>query len=1106
MNNGTKNYELGAIKDADKKASFMARFCAKNEMLWVSFHSHSTYSYGDGHGPVKTHVGRVADLGMKALALSEHGNVNSHPALERECRRRNIKPIFGLEAYFSPVGIDKTTRKTHLTIFAMNDIGYRNLNRIVTQSYLDFYQYPTVSWESLVKYNEGIAVLSGCADSLISCTLLGGKFLGEKRKTYTEEQYNDTRRELQKFLDVFQDRFYLEVQRFPGLERTCTLNPAFARLSKELGIPLIATADVHYPFPHENHLQKTLHAARRGSTNAVAEAEWEYGILLTYPTSDYEIYKDLRGTGLTANEAKSAIANSAILADRCTVDLPKARPLHFPIPDNFTNSVHYLKAQILNGLRKRMQFRPDIEPRVNDYKLRIQHELKIIIEKDFCDYFLIVQDIVERAKREDIDVGPGRGSAAGSLICYLLGITEIDPLFPAFSKMAFERFIDHTRSDPPDIDLDFADDKRNRIFEIAKEVYGNENVASVGNHIKYRGKKALQDVTRAYGLPFKIFDPIGQRCSIRVETDDRVDDSILDVIESYASDPQISALYSRYHAALDDAIELEGDQHSMGIHAGGFVFSKDPIPEICPIYTREKGSGRKREMAQVIPYEKRDAEYLNMLKMDFLGLTTMGVFGLIRKEIGMPLHKLNYLFYNSDSKTRTDILRRFRNDDLAGIFQYEGGTTRQVVRQVQPTNFDELAACNALSRPGPYYGGQKDEYVKVKNGEKTWDRIGPGFDEHVEFTFGQIVYQEQIMWILRDMAGFSIEKVLHVRKIIGKKLGEFQFEAIKQEFIDGCVEKGKSSSDAERVFSAIRTAAGYAFNIAHAYSYALIAWECMYFKINHQAPFFMGTLAKNGDGKDDLARRTLLLQDAVAHDTPIAHMDPRVMQVTWSIDQRSLSLLPGFKQIPDVGEATAQDIVSWREDFAKELAEAWEFFELDWADLKEVKGVGETTVYKMQSFATAEDPFGVNRVSEQLRMFRSQCVAGEFLPFGVPSYEEFAQSNNLPGNSQGVAFVGLAANIVYRDEIETIRQKTGQSIEEIRNSIPDPDKTKKSTIFAYDEFGEVALRASRFTFESLAGRIAAIQPDHSIVVGYGRTYEAGSRSIQLKQLWVLDPD
>lgn len=290
-------------------------------MRFVSLHTHSTYSYGDGFGSVTSHVDRVAALGMTAVALTEHGNVSSWVALEKACKRTGLKPIFGLEAYIAP---EKERRKNHMILLAMNETGLTNLNRIVTQSFKQFYQFPTTYWKDLVKWNEGIIALSGCSDSQLSCILLGGKSFGDKRLEPRPGDFQRAVRGVQRFQEIFEDRYYLEVQRFPGLERTCALNPLLAELSRETGVSLAATCDVHYPYPNQNEMQRILHAAHRGGTVESADASWEYGILLTYPQSDEEILKDLEGTGLSTEAAQQAILNTQKIAESCTVDLPKA--------------------------------------------------------------------------------------------------------------------------------------------------------------------------------------------------------------------------------------------------------------------------------------------------------------------------------------------------------------------------------------------------------------------------------------------------------------------------------------------------------------------------------------------------------------------------------------------------------------------------------------------------------------------------------------------------------------------------------------------------------------------------------------------------------------
>lgn len=1136
-------------------------------MDFCSFHTHTTLSYGDGHGTVHEHVQRVAGLGMEALAVSEHGNITSHAALEKECREAGIKPIFGIEAYFAP---PNEKSKFHITLFAMNELGYRNLCQIVTQSYRDFYQSPTVSWESLVKYNEGIVTFSGCSDSLISCTLLGGKSLGEKRTSFGEEEYHDTRRRIERFQHVFKDRFYLEVQRFPGLERTCVLNPAFAELSRSTGAALIATADVHYPFPYQNEIQKTLHAARRGSTIAITDAEWEYDILLTYPESDNEIHEDLMNTGLSNGAAHMAIQNTKSLAELCTVELPKAKPLRFHGLDMTAVNTEekrkkvtkkFIWGKIREGWAYRVNQRPELKNRAQEYNDRIQHEMKVIYEKDFMDYFLVESELIIRAKERQEVVGPARGSAAACLVAYLLRITEIDPLHPIFNRMVFERFIDPTRSDMPDIDLDFDDEKRINVVNDAKMIYGEDNVVNISNHTKYKAKNSLRDVAKAYGIPAKVFEPIGERAPERVETDDRLGDTIADVIESFADDEnsEVYAIYQQYKEQIEKAMAFEGNDRDPGTHAAGFALSSDPIVDVTAIYARDRGSGRNITQVKTIPYDKRDAEKLGFLKMDFLGLKTCGMLGKCLELTGITLEEMYGKFYkvylddgnggidwkNGDKPFADRIMKAFQNDDLVGIFQFEGGTTRQACGQVFPETFAHLADINALSRPGPYYGGQKDAYVKAKatqtmrtvEKKNFIDKLGlqkarrraeqilegeeydiepihPDFDKHVLDTYGQIVYQEQIMFLLRDLAGFDVAKVLKIRKIIGKKLGEHEFQKLWADFRDGCISNGFPEDKAARVWSAITTAAGYAFNIAHSFSYCLLGWWQQWFKQDYPEAFFAASLYKNGNEKEKLPRRRILIKDAelAPRYLEVLPFDISTCDVSWSIGEHrwgslldpkntyTKGLLPGFEQIDGIGELTAKDIVAQRNS-RENIGEPFD----SWDDLLAVKGIGAKTIERIKVFVNKTDPLGINKVEEQLALFRDQIANGEFAGTGLPDEDEFYMSNMLPGKDY-CAFVGFVQNIVYRDEVEQIRKKTGQDAKEIRQELENSDLTKKAVLFAYDEIGEVALRISRWRYPHLANVISQIKKDHHLVVAWGRTYETNARSVQVTKLWGLDPD
>lgn len=1119
--------------------------------VFCSLHHHTTFSTGDGHESPDQHFKRASELGMKAMALTEHGNLSSHVAGEIAAKKYGIKFIPGIEAYSGPaIREAKYKRKFHQTILAMNAEGYRNLNRLVTQSYRDFYQFPTVSWENLKEHNEGLIVTSGCASSLSSCKLLGGKLYGEERLEFTDRQFQSVLRVVRRYQKVFGDRYYLEVQRFPDLPRVCKINQALEKISEITGIPLLATADVHYCHEEQSHIQQALHAIHRGSNVEKIGADWEYDIPLTFPESDAEIFQNLIDSGLSRKAARQAIYNTRKVARRCNVSLPKSDPLEFPIPDAWADAwadgdwlpgwpvspemkAAFFDEQIEMGIEYRAMFGKDCKG--PEYQKRIQHELSVMKQRpEFIDYFLFLSDLIIWAKSQGIVVGPGRGSAAASLVCYLLRITEIDPM--TVPTMVFERFMDPSRTDLPDIDIDIDDEDRYKLVDYLRFTYGQENVGNVANIIKYRGKSALDKTAMIYNLPKDALKPLKERISDRVETDDRVDDSIADAIDTYRDDPAIAEILKKWEFQLTNiSSAIEGDVQTYGTHAAGYIVSSKPITDTCALYERNAGDNKGRKII-TIPYDKRDAEYLGMMKADLLGLITCGT-------IGKTIEQANQVYRNKNDALSLDhiynlplddpkIFDAWRNDDLVGIFQFEGGTTRKVSDRVRPYSILELSDINALARPGPLFSGAVDRYVDCKFGRMEIDPVHELYYQHTEDTYGQIIYQEQIMKILQSLAGFDTPKVLRVRKIIGKKLGEFQFAELWEEFRDGCEKTaGLDSDTAWKIWSSITTAAGYAFNIAHSYAYSVIAYWCMYLKLYYPEAFYAASLAKNGDGKNDLPRRVELLRDLTRHGRRIETIpiDPIYSSENWraleikpnkavlstDTSRSKIVLVPGFIQVPGVGETTARALKETQGSLTRQafdLASQTERRLPTWADLAAgTRGVGPKTLETIMKFASADDPFAIHKTERTLEAFRKELDNGDYE--GVPDLSGYDTGDFLSSKEVScipdwelVAWVGLVANIVHRDAIEYERTKTGKTIEEIKEEMTDSDLTKHAVVFAYDEHGEVALRFGRKIYPRWESMIGQLKENHHIVVVIGNKMPGMGGSILPKQVVVLDPD
>lgn len=1102
-------------------------------MKWVSLHNHTTFSYGDGFGPVSRHVERVKELGMTAVSVTEHGNTSSHAHLEMECKKHGIKPIYGCELYTAPTDFSagangapiRTRKKFHQTVLAANEEGYRNLNRIVSASWREhFFQWPTTSAGLLRRYSEGLLVLSGCADSLLSCTLLGGKELGEKRLSYSRSDFARAVEVVERYQAIFGERYFLEVQRFPGLERTCVLNPAFAEISERTGARLVATADVHYPYPEDNKMQRILHAALRGGTVEQMDASWEYDILLTYPLSDREIFNDLVGTGLTEAQAKAAILQTAQIAEMATVELPKNEPIKFPYPGSGLNgekrtwSVEKEVDRLCHGMpgessykkygsieeyiwekiKDGWDFRSLSNERLSDpawkakYEDRLNYEMDQIASKGFLHYFGMLSDAVVWAKDHKIPVGPARGSAAASLTCYLLRITEVDPM--QFPHMLFARFIDPNRLDLPDVDLDFADDRRDEVRKYLISVYGADRVGNIGNFTRYRGKNSIDDVARVYRIPAWAAETVKELIVERSGGDARQSNSLQDTFEMFEKARKVLDQFPQ----LELACELEGNYRGLGVHAAGLVISNAPITDTCAVYTREKAGSD--EPVTVVAYDKKAAEYVGFLKADFLGLSTMGMIGKALDIIGMDLEDL-YRVPIDEPGT----MAAFRRNDLAGVFQFEGRATAIVNADVVPDHFGHLADINALSRPGPLFSGMTAQYVDVKHKRTPPTRLHPVVDALTDWTYGQIVYQEQVLSIVKDLAGFPIERVGDIRRIISQKLGNMAMANALEEFIDGCYNTHGVKPDlARRIWDYIATSSTYSFNQSHSVSYALLGFWCMYLKVHHATAFYAAQLSKVGDGKEQLYKRGKLMQDAIRHGVSISPPDLAMSGKQWSADLAGKRVVAGFMQVNGIGPVMAEKVVSWRDAVANLSQQHGEPAEFEWSDLTAISGIGPKTIEKIEDFVNSEDPFEIHRVGRILAQVREEIETGvdgmDVLP--LPSHH----STELPKEgAHRVVWVGFARNLNFKDYVEATRTRTGQDEDKIIAEMKDPHLRKLCVIQAYDEGDEdVYLRVNRWKFPELEKGLESLTKNQDIVVVRGWKKGGFGISIQVEKMWIID--
>lgn len=1032
---------------------------------YVNLHGHSTFSEGDGFMMPSDHVAEVVRLGQPAIAMTEHGNVSSHVKLEMATMKAGIKGIYGCELYCA-TDDPRGQLKNHLTVLAADQGGLRNLYRVVSESWENFHYKPTTTGETLTEYNEGLIVLSGCLGGRLATAILGGK--GE------EEHAADLRagaRVAAQFKEVFGDRYYLEIQPHPILEKQKAMNQALVKLSRRLDIPLVATGDVHYPTPKDQDIYPILHAITRGGRKNTVETQsqgWEYGIVLAHRPAE-EVYRQLIATGISAYEADFAMASTLEIADRCNVTLPKLKDLEFP--DRLPAEVLF-RQWVKEGWKYRGLGRlTGIERK--RYVDRCKYEMDLMIQKGFTNYFLVISDLVRWAKDHFIPVGPARGSAAASLVCWLLRITEVNPM--VFPNLIFERFIDINRHDLPDVDLDFDDDQRWRIRQYLVDKYGADRVGNIGTFTMYRGKNSLDDIARVEGIPGFAVDQVKDGLLERSSGDLRATNTIEDSIALF---PKVAKVFAQY-PKLRTAQRLEGNLKGFSVHAAGLVVANEPLTNSLAVYVRR--DAKDRVIGTVLSIDKYDAEHIGALKIDALGLTTMGVISRCLRMVGMTLEQL-YAIPLDDEK----VYEGFRRNEVVGIFQFDGRAMRSVNREVKPDTFAEVCDINALARPGPLHSGAAAEYIMAKHGKKRVEKLHPIVTEITAHTQGQIVYQEQILRTVRELGGFTWEEAAHVRKLISKKQGEQAFNRLQSKFLAGCAERGVKEQIAIKVWKQLVTAGAYAFNAAHCVSYGLLAYWTMWLKQNHPLEFYCAALQKY----DPKTKGLDLLKEAAGKGIAILPPSPSRSGVTWN--RESGGLRAGFTQVPGIGGAMAPLMKAYRKHHPVTT----------WGGFLSIKGFGPGTQTKLEAFCATKDPFGVNTMKDTLKRVRGWLWEhGEERGLPLPtSKAEDVPYDPKRGEHVWVGYVRLRN---LKDIYELHRSRTGEEL--------DPAKVKEAQYVNYavltgeDETGPLVITVHRYGgfYDKYKDMIWDMNPATDLLLVRGYKRNEYRRAIYASELHIL---
>ncbi len=845
-------------------------------MSFANLHGHSHYSLLDGFGTPKDIVLRAKELGYPAVALTDHGVTHGLIEFYKAAKEEGIKPILGCELYIAPRGrFDKEgkidTKPYHLTVLAENNEGYKNLLLLVTKAHLEgFYYKPRVDYGLLKAYGKGLIALSGCMAGHLPRAILSGN----------DDEVEEV---IKKNLEIFgKENYFLELQDHPLIESQTFVNEKLKALSKKHKIPLVITNDSHYPRPEDSDVHDILLCIQTG-VSVNDENRMHY-------TGDFSI-RPVDDIKAAVRDCPEAVSNTLKIAERCNVELEFGTNLipQFPTPQNEKADI-YLRMLCEEGLKER--FGKKKVPK--EYVERLDFELGVVNKMGFDTYFLIVYDVVKYAKDNGIVVGPGRGSAAGSIMAWSLKITDLDPIEHG---LFFERFLNPERISMPDIDIDFADARRDEIFKYMIEKYGRENVAQVITFGTMTAKAVVRDVGRALGYPYAEVDELAKTVPAPILGKH----TPLNI--SIKDDPDLHNAYThnpRYKALLDFAVRLEGTVRHAGTHACAIVISEKPLTEYTAM---QFGAGGGEEI--ITQYSAKPLEDLGLLKMDFLGLRNLTIIektlNFLEKSEGKKIDILDIPF--DDKKA----FKLFQEGQTTGVFQFESPGMKRYLKQLKPTVFEDIVAMGALYRPGPMEW--IPTYIKGKHNASKVEYLHKSFKPILENTYGVAVYQEQILQIARDFAGFSLGEADILRKAVGKKIPSL-LEEQREKFVKGAIKNGHDEKFGREVFDqVIEPFAGYGFNRAHAVCYGLIAYQTAYLKSRYPLEFMTALLCSDEDNMD---RVVLEIKECV-------EMGIEVLPPTINESLKHFTLVGknkirfGLLAIKGVGEGPVKEIIDERE-------------------------------------------------------------------------------------------------------------------------------------------------------------------------------------------------
>ncbi len=869
---------------------------------FVHLHVHTEFSMLDGAARVGDLVQAAADDGQPAVAITDHGVLYGVTDFYRAARAAGVRPIIGMEAYLTPGSrFDRPPRRDdvryHMTLLAETATGYRNLVQLASKAYLDgFYYKPRMDDELLAEHAEGIIATSGCLGGPVAQHLAPDGSL-EEGNVGGARDFDAALEAAGRYQDIFgRDSFFIEIMDH-GIAAQQRVMPDLLEVSRQVGAPLLATNDSHYTYPHEADAHDVLLCIQTGA-NRSDEDRFRFEGQDFYLRPAHEMW-----SLFPEDDFPGACANTLAIGERADVELQFGQELlpHFPVPAGQTEA-GYLRELVYEGARERYG-----EPLPGAVVERIDYELRVIDEMGFSAYFLIVWDLIRHAHERGIRTGPGRGSAAGSIVSYCLRITGLDPLE---HNLIFERFLNPGRRSMPDIDMDFDERYRGEMIQYCAERYGSDHVAQIITFSTIKGRQALRDAARVLGHPYGLGDRaakamppaiLGKEASLATCLEDPGPDADPIMRDFHANAAALREMYEAdpdVREVVDTARGLEGLRRQDSIHAAAVVISPQPLTEIVPVQ-------RKGEDAEVVTqFEMHAIEALGLLKMDFLGLRNLSTIE----------RALELIEANTGSRPDIDgvplddaaVYEMLGRGETMGVFQLEASGMRALVRNLQPDRFEDVVALVALYRPGPLGAGTHNEYADRKNGRKPVEYPHPDMEPVLGTSYGVLVYQEQVMETARVMAGYSMAEADNLRKAMGKKIASVM-AAEEEKFVAGCVASGYTEELGKELFGLIAPFAGYGFNKGHAAPYGLVAYQTAWLKVHYPAEYMAALLTATKRDKD---RTALYLAECRTMGIEVAVPDVNRSDIDYAAADGGIAI--GLSAVRNVGEGVAELIITER--------------------------------------------------------------------------------------------------------------------------------------------------------------------------------------------------